>query len=129
LTLALESSQMGIFDWDLTQKKVTWSDSTKRLYGYGPGEFHGRIEEVKKRIHPEDLARFERALKSVFEGNQDYDIAYRVVWPDRSIHWVYAKGKGIPNEEGIITRFMGTAIDITSAKIAEERERLLGLVG
>jgi signal transduction histidine kinase/CheY-like chemotaxis protein len=62
----------------------------------------------------------------VIGSNRDkvpYDIEYRAVWPDGSIHWIAAKGQSYFNEEGKAVRMHGIVLDIDEHKRAEERLR------
>ena len=48
-------------------------------------------------LHPEDRDRTQAAVDQALATQAEYNIEYRVVWPDDSIHWISAKGKGIYN--------------------------------
>ncbi len=125
LSIALHSAHMGIFDWDVQHNKVFWSDTLLKLWNYTREDFPGTMEGVKDRMHPEDVELFEKAVKETFEHDKDYELDYRVIWPDKSIHWINAKGRVIRDEEGKVLRFTGTGADITERKVTEERNRIL----
>lgn len=128
LSIALNSAHMGIFDWDVQNNKVFWSDTLLKLWDYQREDFPGTMEGVKERMHPEDVKLFERAVKETFENDKDYDLDYRVIWPDKSIHWINAKGRVIRDKNGKVIRFTGTGADITERKVTEERNRILAEV-
>lgn len=125
LSIALHSAHMGIFDWDVQNNKVFWSDTFLKLWNYTREDFPGTMEGVKDRMHPEDIELFEKTVKETFENDKDYELDYRVIWPDKSIKWINAKGRVIRDEHGKVLRFTGTGADITERKINEERNRIL----
>ncbi len=128
LSIALNSAHMGIFDWDVQNNKVFWSDTLLKLWDYRREDFPGTMEGVKERMHPEDIKLFDLAVKETFENDKDYDLDYRVIWPDKSIHWINAKGRVIRDINGKVIRFTGTGADITERKVTEERNRILAEV-
>lgn len=125
LTLAVQAAQLGIFDWDIPNNQIFWSDTLLKMWNYHRDEFSGTLEGVKERIHPEDITRFNQAVKDTLEDRKDYELEYRIVWPDKSVHWVYAKGKAFRDQMGIVQRFTGIGADITQRKVAEERDKIL----
>ncbi len=123
LGLALEASQMGTWDWDITSGGLEWSDRCKAIFGIPAGEpmNYGRFLRA---LHPDDRARTDAAITHALAEKTPYDIEYRTLWPDGSIHWVVSKGRAFYDEaSGKPVRMAGTAMDITGRKNAEE-ERL-----
>ena len=78
-------------------------------------------------IHPDDLPAVEAAMAAATRPQDPaYAIEYRVVHPDRSLHWVFAKGR-VTFDADRPASFDGTLADITARKlIQDERERLVG---
>ena len=93
LDLALTSSRMATFDWDIVKNKRTWSDGVHRLLGTNPETFTGAAEEFFQVIHPEDRSAVQAALARAVETTGQYETEYRAVWPDGSIHHISARGK------------------------------------
>jgi two-component sensor histidine kinase len=62
--------------------------------------------------------------RSITEG-VDYDIEYRAVWPDGSVHWVEVRGQPVHAADGTPLGIAGVSLDITERKLAEERQALL----
>jgi PAS domain-containing protein len=54
LRLALEASEMGIWDWNMVTDKITWSAHHEQLFGVAIGTFDGTYESFAKCVHPED---------------------------------------------------------------------------
>lgn len=121
LAFALDAADMGIWDWNLMTGALTWSDTLQALWGYEPGEFTGSMESFWSRIHPDDKARVDEALQNAFEKREDYNIEYRVVWEDGSIHWIYAKGRMFFDAYSKPMRMSGTAINVDARKRSEDK--------
>jgi PAS domain S-box-containing protein len=120
LRLALEAAHMGTWDWDILSGKVTYSLTAQAIYGLAPGSFDGTYESFLKSLHPEDRELVTQAIRSTLEEGADYNIEFRVIWPDSSVHWVVSKGQVYYDNTGKPVRMTGINIDMTERKRAEE---------
>src|SRR5664280_3490533 len=59
-------------------------------------------------------------VKDALDNHKDYDIEYRSLLPDESIHWLAAKGRGYYDATGKAVRLEGVLQDITERKQAEK---------
>jgi len=123
LDLALRSSRMGTFDWDIVRNKRTWGDDVHRLFGTDPSAFTGTTEEVFQTIHPEDRGAVEAAIAVALETTGDYEAEYRAVWRDGSIRHISSRGKVHRDDAGRAVLMTGVCWDVTDQKDAEERLR------
>ena len=123
LTLALDTAEMGIWDWDVQTGRLDWSPQHLRLFGYSDGEFNNHYEGFRRRVHPDDIDELERRNAWMLESDDNFHWEFRVVWPDGSVHWIEAVGGVIARVEGRASRIIGTAVDITVRKLAEEELR------
>jgi PAS domain S-box-containing protein len=126
--LAMEGANEGHFDWNFDEGPSFLSPQMKLL--------HGRRTDapVTTRdawlagvdIHPDDVARLEAAVRGHFEGRSDrFEAEYRVRHPDGEWHWLQVRGRCFRDASGRVHRFVGSAMDITARKTAEnEKERL-----
>jgi PAS domain S-box-containing protein len=124
LDLALASSRMATFDWDIVKNKRTWSDSVHGLLGTNPETFKGTAEEFFQIIHPEDRSSVQAALAMAVETTSVYETEYRAVWPDDSIHYISARGKVHRDDADRAVLMSGVCWDITESKQAEEKLRI-----
>ncbi len=116
LRLALDAAHLGTYDWDPSCDWAIWSRRMEQIFGFRPGEFAGRYEDFAGRVHPEDLPKVEAEIvRSRTERNR-YACEYRVVWPDGSVHWVFALGEFNFDADGQALHMRGTAEDITERK-------------
>ena len=118
LDLALSSSGMATFDWDIIKDKRIWSAGVHRLIGTNPETFTGTSKEFFNVMYPEDRAGVQAALARAVE-NGVYETEYRVVWPDGSIHHIAARGKVHYDNAGRAISLTGVCWDITESKKIE----------
>jgi PAS domain S-box-containing protein len=84
LNMALESGQMGTWEWSVASGRVTWSPALERIHGLAPGTFGGSFDDFQRDIHPEDRERVLAAIRATIESRADYRVEYRIVKPDGS---------------------------------------------
>jgi PAS domain S-box-containing protein len=115
LRLAIAAADMGTFDWDLETQDFFSSDRLKEIFGFKRKDDVTHIDLINT-FHPQDAHIREEAVKKAFEtGRLNYEI--RIIWPDKSIHWIRVYGKTLQNlESGALLRMYGTVIDITEQK-------------
>lgn len=123
LDLALVSSRMATFEWNILQDKRIWSDGVHRLMGTRPESFRGTAEEFFRIMHPEDRGTVQAALAKAIETDGVYETEYRVVWPDGSLHHIAARGRIHRDDAGRAASMTGVCWDITDRKLAEEAVR------
>ena len=117
LSLATKGSNIGIWDWDVEKNILTWDDKMYELYGINPSDFSGAYDAWINGLHPDDRVEGNRAIENSIIGKKEFNIEFRVVWPDASVH--YLKGNALiqRNEAGKAIRMVGTNVDITQQKL------------
>ncbi|HSM88217.1 MAG TPA: ATP-binding protein [Candidatus Limnocylindrales bacterium] len=113
---------IGIWEWDLQTGALVWSDQIRRLHGFASERFDGKYESWMESIHPEDRHQVHQSITGAMARSGEYEVQYRVVFPDKSVHWLEARGRTIVIAETPV-RMLGVAMDITSRKAAEEALR------
>ncbi|MCX7592361.1 MAG: PAS domain-containing protein [Fischerella sp.] len=122
IRLATAAAELGMWFWNLTTDKLVWTPKCKQLFGL-PANMEVNYELFLNCLHPDDRDRIHAAVTSTLEEKVDYDIEYRAIWPDGSVHWIAAKGRCLYDAMGKPVRMMGTAQDITQRKHTEEALR------
>lgn len=120
MTLATDAAQMGVYDWNLVTNNIAWNDYHATLMGYVPGANEYTYTDWERRVHPEDLPRVKAEIDRAMTTHTDYSSEYRVVWPDRSIHWVDGFGRFYYNSDNQPVRMTGVIDDVTERKHAEQ---------
>ncbi|MGH9569591.1 MAG: ATP-binding protein, partial [Candidatus Angelobacter sp.] len=113
---------VGIWEWDLQTGALMWSEEIRRLHGFTEETFDGRYETWMESIHSEDRSQVHHSITEAMAKGGEYQAQYRAVYPDKSIHWLEARGRTIMIG-GMPVRMLGVAIDITARKLAEEALR------
>jgi len=129
LALALEASELGLWDWNLVTDQVHHSQ-LREIFGIEPGEVTAMLRHLKPRLHPEDLPLLRRALVEHMKGKSDgYQIEYRVRHADGHWVWVEDRGRAVERDaQGRVLRMLGTRRDISAWKRREEEQRLAATV-
>ncbi|MHC0062139.1 PAS domain S-box protein [Nostoc sp. UIC 10890] len=125
LKLALDASQMGLWDWNIVTNQVILSENHEVLFGLIPGSFDGTYEGFLKCIHPEDKPFVMEAIAHALANKTDYNDEFRIFRSDQSPHWISAKGKFIYDDQGQAVRMIGVCMETTVCKQAEESTREL----
>jgi PAS domain S-box-containing protein len=120
--MAADAAELGYWDWDLIKNERVWSPKLRKIFGMEP-ESSVAYEVFLNALHPEDRARTDAAVRAALERNEVYDIEFRVVWPDGTIHWVGSWGRVVHDNAGTPARMSGVAQDITQRKQVEEALR------
>ena len=119
LQLALGSSNIGLWDWNLQTDEVWFSPEWKGQIGYQDHEIPNRHEEWENRLHPEDRPRILAEVDACLQGRRpDYHVEFRFRHKDGSYRWITARGETIPAADGKPRRFTGCHVDITPYKEA-----------
>lgn len=127
---AIEASGDGLWDWNLDTQEVYFSDTWKRMLGFGPEDISAHIDEWKTRIHPDDREHALEAVRRHLAGETDtYRCEHRVRCRDGSYKWILDCGSVVERTpEGRPRRMIGTHKDLTEArtiqqKLAESEEK------
>lgn len=116
LKLALEATQMGIWELNLLNGHSTWAESCELVYGLSPGSFEQTCEAFFQRVHPADREFVERNITQTIHQNGSLNHEFRIIHPDGSIHWVLERGQVFCDEAGRPTRLLGITMNITDRK-------------
>ncbi|GEM_PF-599245 len=113
---AQSAGNIGIFEWDMRDNTLWWSDVEEQLFGVPQGTF----DEVFQHIHLDDRKRVAQEVKTAITEKKDFESEFRVVHADGSIHWLQARGHLSYDSQGKATRMIGVNHDITDRKQLEE---------
>ena len=104
---------------------VFWSEELYRMYGFDPRHGVPEADKCIERVHPEDREKFIEAFAKAIHQKLDAEVEYRIVMPDGTIKHLHGMGHPVLNASGDLVEVVGTTVDITERKRAEdERARL-----
>jgi PAS domain S-box-containing protein len=115
----------GSWVWDMRSRKVLYcSEEMLRIFGLDPQTVPSR-KSFQQRVHPDDRdrvdARFERSLREKVDSIDEY----RVLLPDGTLRHIVSRGHPVLDEHSAVIEFVGTAIDVTERKRAEQEHEKL----
>ncbi len=117
-------AHMGSWAWNsATRQALYWSEEMFRIFGIHPQDAGTTTEEFWQRIHPEDRDRTRELLLKAAAGNMEYEHDHRIVLPDGTIKHIHAIGHPVLDEHGQVVEYVGTAVDVTERKRAEDELR------
>lgn len=120
LSVALESVDAGIWEWDISTNEQVWSPKVYEIYGIDPSE-PVTMEKGISRVHPDDRQKFENSLKEAFETHSEsWKLEFRIISPEQSIVWLKGTGKIVYDTSGTPVKMVGINIDITKQREYEK---------
>ena len=125
IRLALEAANVGTFDYYPSLGVIRWSDRCNELFGLPAGtkpDYAGYL----KAIHPDDRHIIHEAMREVLSPGSSghYEIQYRAIGVnDSRERWLEEKGRVILDDSGRPARFLGTLLEVTQRKQAEDALR------
>jgi len=118
---AIEGAGDGLWDWDVIAGQVYFSPRWKAMLGHGETEIGDTLQEWESRVHPEDLAAVQRALRRHLAGETaTYQSEHRLKCKDGTYKWILDRGMVVlRTADGLPARVIGTHSDLTERRNAE----------
>lgn len=121
---ALDATQDGIWDWDVSSGRVVFSPHWFTMLGYQANELQHQFETWLNLLHPEDSNSAESTVARHLQDGTPFEMEFRLRTKNGAWRWVMARGKVVErDEQGNALRMVGTHVDITLRKQAEEELR------
>ena len=123
LAEAQRLSQTGSWAWSPDDDIRYWSEECYRVLSFDPQDGLPRFEQFFQRIHPDDQAGFREVIETAIRDKAEWEADYRIVHPDGPVRDIHVLGHPVLNSSGHLIEFVGTVIDVTERKKAEEQRR------
>jgi PAS domain S-box-containing protein len=126
LAEAQRMSHTGSWAWSPPPGDIRyWSEECFRVQGFDPKDGQPLYEAFFQTIHPDDRARIAEVIDSAVRNKEDFKFDYRIVHPTGEIRYAQSVGHPVVGPSGGLVEYVGTIIDVTERRQAEEeRERL-----
>lgn len=116
--LAVDAGRIGLWDWDVVNNRINWSDRIYEFHGVAPGGFSGKVEDFVTLIHPEDRDRVWEGIQRALAG-EPYQIEFRALQPGGAVRWLTTNGAVLFDAQRRPVRMFGATVDVTERKVAE----------
>ncbi|MFZ2634002.1 MAG: PAS domain S-box protein [Desulfosalsimonadaceae bacterium] len=116
-------AMVGSWEWNLQTNHVWWSDETYRIFGVTPRNFVPGFKASAGFIHPDDLAGYRELFEHFLQTGEPLEIELRLILDGGLMKHTHGKGKVVYDDAGQPVSFIGTIMDITARKKAEEALR------
>jgi PAS domain S-box-containing protein len=118
VVLAADAAHLGVWEMDPATNELWMSDSARTLFQFD-SETPLDHAAFQGRLHPEDRALRDSAVKRAIETGGGYEIEYRALLPDETLRWIGARARFVAGDNRKGARLIGVSIDITPRKLAE----------
>jgi formate hydrogenlyase transcriptional activator len=123
LAEAQRLSHTGSWAWSPDHDIGYWSEECYRVLSFDPQDGLPRFEEFFQRIHPDDQPGFRDLIETAIREKAEWEADYRIVHPDGPVRDIHVLGHPVLTTSGDLVEFVGTVIDVTERKRAEEERR------
>jgi PAS domain S-box-containing protein len=123
LAEAQRLSRTGSFGWQVATGELFWSEETFRIFQFDPKK-KPTVEVVLQGVHPDDATLVKETFGRAAKDGQDFDFEHRLLMPDGPVKYVRIVAHAERANSGEL-EFVGAVMDVTVAKGAEEKIRLI----
>ncbi|HET8917384.1 MAG TPA: MEDS domain-containing protein, partial [Candidatus Binatia bacterium] len=116
-------SHTGSWGWNVATGELFWSREHFRICGFDPETAKPSYPMFLERIHPKDRLFVEQTVDRAVRERSDLEMDYRIVLTDGSTKYLQSLGHPVIRESGDLVEFVGTVMDVTERKRAEEALR------
>ena len=123
LRMVEDAVSAGTWHFDVKSGISHWPPGISKLWGL-PAEHHRiALAEFSDRIHPDDRDRVQQVIQRSLASAAPYEVDFRVLWPDSSVHWLSARGAVVCDASGEPISVFGIALEVTERVKTEEALR------
>ena len=119
LQASLDAAEAGTFRWNLQTNALEWDGNLDALFGMPQGQSVRSLENFISMVHPEERAGVIERCRRCAEEGADFEMQFRVIWPDGSIHWLHDKGRTYFDAQNRPLYVTGACVEITAQKQIE----------
>lgn len=120
LRLALESGNIGTWEWDIKSDRLSWDERMEKMFGVPPGWFGSKYDDFETLIHEEDVAHFRKALDDTLRFTIPFETIFRIRYGRKKIKYISAKAQIRSDRNGRPVLLSGVCFDITNLKEGTE---------
>lgn len=120
---AINGARDGVWDWDIENGQVYYSNRWKEMLGYHPTQIENDITEWENLIHPDDLFDVFQDISAHFNGRNSFlENTHRIKCYNGEYRWILTRGQTISwDTKGNPLRIIGTHTDVSFYKETHEK--------
>jgi diguanylate cyclase (GGDEF)-like protein/PAS domain S-box-containing protein len=119
-------AKVGIWEWDIADDQVRWSDELYCIFGLAPQAFPGTFQGYMAAVHPDDRALVQATVERSLRTLEPFDFAHRCVLPEGTVRWLQCRGR-VRAVDGHPVQMTGACQDVTAQREAAEALSQLAL--
>ncbi|MCL6100212.1 MAG: PAS domain S-box protein [Bacteroidetes bacterium] len=124
LKIAQEVAHLGTWEHNVTTNEIYWSEEQYNIFGYEPNQISVSLEFFLNIVHPDDKQIIAQAIENLLKGQKnEFEREFRIIRPDGKIRIIQSIGRVYLDEKGLPFKIIGTVMDITEQRQAEEAIR------
>jgi PAS domain S-box-containing protein len=113
LNIALESGNIGIWEWDLVTDEINWDERMQRMFGLEPGSFGNSYKSFLSLVNEEDIWHIEKAINATLHDDQSYICLYRTKPVNGKIKYITSRAVVNKYENDKPAGLIGVCFDVT----------------
>jgi PAS domain S-box-containing protein len=121
LKTAQRIGKLGSWEFNLRTQAIAWSDEVFRIFGRDPALGTPSYEELHDLYHPDDRTMHDQVVQEAIATVQPYEVECRAYRSDGELVYIQARGEPIFDAAGTLIQLVGTVLDITERKLAEQQ--------
>ena len=113
-------SHTASWAWNVSTGEVYWSTEMFRIFDLDPDMVKPGYPDALQYIHWDDRALVKKTFEDATREEKEYELACRIVWSNGTIRYIHNLAHPVFDENGTLVEYVGTTIDTTERKQAEE---------
>lgn len=117
---AQKIARLGSWEWNIKTDIVEWSEEMYNLYEVSPEEFKPSYNDFLSMLHPDDVEMVKKNIDDAYKNKSSFDFYERILTPSGKTRILRSQGSARTDSKGKVTKLVGTCLDVTEVKEAEE---------
>ncbi len=111
----------AVWDWDLVSSEFWWNEGFQEIFGFKEQDIEPGVESWFNRLQADERKTIIDELnEAINKGEKQWAAEHRFLKADGTYTWVYNRGYILKNEYGIPYRMLGSMVDLSSLKKAQD---------
>lgn len=119
LHFALDSGQIGVWEWNLKTDAISWDRKTREIFQVAPEKTELNFGDFNNRLHPDDYDRINARLRECIETGETFNEKFRVYDAGGDIRYIESQGRVVFDKKNQAEQFIGVCHDFTEKQIQE----------